>query len=572
MKTTLLIAVLLLGSVIAQNGYTPGGAGSITLPSGLSSGSGSDSGFGGNGGSGAGVVVPSFPKADITKISVIGSTNSQVTTSNIISTINNAKQELSTPVRSIESLFTRFPSKSELDKFADDGDTGAILKTLNVVASDDSVPCGTKISYLLELLGSVKNAIQRKNLLADQLASIIDGAKAEIARLQGEIDRIQKDRDALGIPSLETKVNDLISRLQVLYNQINAVKAQIPPEDARVQGFLKEISTLEKQNDDERNRISNDKLKLAQTINLIKDLESRLQDARDTKAALEASISASDAIIRDNNAKISNIRTTIAEINAKIKSLQDTADRLKRDANLLEVDLERARTNLSVAKVKDNRYSDDIRALKDRIAQEQPKLVDDDLSKLRTIVENLNRIIPNIQSEIDREYYYCYGAGKVQIETTGSTLVYIIKGEAFGQYIDNAYGQRVAAPGLRTGADYRLKVVDPFSAIWTSKFGYPNAVGGATRGGAGAGAGAAGFKSFSCLPTGSTSSGSGVINKISGTGIEIKDAKGNNVSLNIGACSRMESTTSVPQVGQNLVWRGAPSSNGGFDLFGATCY
>lgn len=134
-------------------------------------------------------------------------------------------------------MFTRFPSKSELDKFADDGDTAAILKTLQVVASDDSVPCGTKISYLLELLGSVKAAIQRKNLYADQLASIIDGAKAEIARLQDEIARVQKDRDALGIPDLQNKVNNLVNKLQILYNQINAVKAQIPPEEARVAGY-----------------------------------------------------------------------------------------------------------------------------------------------------------------------------------------------------------------------------------------------------------------------------------------------------------------------------------------------
>lgn len=83
----------------------------------------------------------------------------------------------------------------------------------------------------------MKAAIQRKNLYADQLASIIDGAKAEIARLQDEIARVQKDRDALGIPDLQNKVNNLVNKLQILYNQINAVKAQIPPEEARVAGY-----------------------------------------------------------------------------------------------------------------------------------------------------------------------------------------------------------------------------------------------------------------------------------------------------------------------------------------------
>ncbi len=155
---------------------------------------------------------------------------------------------------------------------------------------------------------------------------------------------------------------------------------------------------MSRQNDDERNRISNDKLKLTTTINLIKDLEAKLQDAKDTKAALEASIANSQNVINDNNTKISNIRTTIADINAKIKSLQDTADRLKRDANTQEVDLERARTDLSVAQVKDNNLANDIKNFKDRINAEQPKLVDDDLKKLRTIIDNLNKSLPTIQS------------------------------------------------------------------------------------------------------------------------------------------------------------------------------
>lgn len=449
-----------------------------------------------------------------------------------------------------------------MDKFANDGDTAGILKTLTALASDDSVPCGTKVSYLLELLGSVKDAIRRKNLAADELTAIIDGAKAEIARLTDEIARIQKERDALGIPDLENKINDYVTRLQTLYNQINAVKAQIPPEEARIAGFQKEISTLTKQNDDERNRISNDKLKLTQTDNLIKDLEARLKDARDQKAALEASIAASEALIKDNNAKIANIRTTIAEIQAKIKNLQDTIDRLRRDANTLEVDLERARTNLSVAQVQDRNFADDIRNLQNRIKDEEPKLVDDDLRKLKGLIDKLNKTIPSIQSEIDREYYYCYGAGKVDTQQVGNVIVYVIKGEAFGHYIDTAYGQAVGAPQLRTGADYRLQLVDPFSQIWTAKYGYPSLAGsnGATGG------------NFSCISGTAPSTGSGVISGVSGNGIQVKDSKGNLVSLNVGGCSRVESTASVPMAGQAVVWKGVPSSNGGYNIFTATCY
>jgi hypothetical protein len=44
---------------------------------------------------------------------------------------------------------------------------------------------------------------------------------------------------------------------------------------------------------------------------LIKELETRLQEAKDLKANLTASIASSQAAINDNNTKISNIRATI---------------------------------------------------------------------------------------------------------------------------------------------------------------------------------------------------------------------------------------------------------------------
>jgi len=542
MKFTLAVAAL-IGSALAQ--YTVGGTGSVTLPgtpTGTTTGTTTTT---------VNIEVPTFPTANVLSLNG-GSTSSTITSSNIANAIGNAQSQISTAVDSMAALFTRHPSSANLEKFANDGDTAAILTTLKGLAADDSVPCGTKVSYLLSLLGTVKGAIQRKTLAADQLTSIINGARAEIARLQDEIARTQKERDALRIPDIEARIADLVSRLQVLYNQINTVKAQVPPEEARIVGFENEISTYNRQNDDERNRISNDKLKLTQTDNLIKDLENRLREARDQKAALEASIAASEALIRDNNAKIANIRNTIADIQAKIKGLNDTIDRLRRDSNTLEVDLERARTDLSVAQVKDRRLADDIRNLQARIADQQPKLVDDDLNNLKVLIGKLNSTIPSIQSEIDREYYYCYGSGKVSTETTGNTIVYVVKGEAFGTYLQSAYGQSVWAPSLRTTGDYRLQVVDPFSPVWTSKFGYPAASG-----------------SGSCLGSGSVI-GQGTIAAISTTGFQVKDASGKLVSLNVAPCSRIESATSVPSVGSNVAWAGVPSNNGGNSIHTVT--
>lgn len=95
------------------------------------------------------VNVPTFPNANLFELGQLGSTSAVQTNQVTTNIINQGRNELSTPVRSIPSLFTRFPSRAELDKFADDGDVGGITKTLQVVAADDSVPCGTKIAYLL---------------------------------------------------------------------------------------------------------------------------------------------------------------------------------------------------------------------------------------------------------------------------------------------------------------------------------------------------------------------------------------------------------------------------------------
>lgn len=103
MKFTVLVAALLFSSAYSQNGYIAGGTGSVNLPTTPAGGDGTGNGDGsgtGNGGSTISVTIPTFPKADILKLSG-GSTNPSVTAQNIANTINGAKKELSTPVRSV---------------------------------------------------------------------------------------------------------------------------------------------------------------------------------------------------------------------------------------------------------------------------------------------------------------------------------------------------------------------------------------------------------------------------------------------------------------------------------------
>lgn len=183
MKFAVLLAAFFIGKT-AQQGYVDGsGLNGLNLPSNMGSSSTTTTT--------TTVQVPTFPAVSATDLAnaaalaglADGAGGAGGVSSTTTTTIINAKNELSTPVRSIPSLFTRFPSSTEVANMADSGDVGALTKTLQIVAADDSVPCATKIAYLLDLLGAVKDAIRRKTLIADQLVSVIDGAKAEVARL-----------------------------------------------------------------------------------------------------------------------------------------------------------------------------------------------------------------------------------------------------------------------------------------------------------------------------------------------------------------------------------------------------
>lgn len=66
-----------------------------------------------------------------------------------------------------------------------------MLKTIQTVATDDSIPCSERIAYLLEVLGRIRCAIEKKLFAAESLEVIIKGALEEIKRLEGEIARLE---------------------------------------------------------------------------------------------------------------------------------------------------------------------------------------------------------------------------------------------------------------------------------------------------------------------------------------------------------------------------------------------
>lgn len=68
---------------------------------------------------------------------------------------------------------------------------------MQTLSTNDAIPCSQIVDYLLELLGRIRAAIEKKQFASNQLNVIIDGALAEIARLEKEIKRLEDENRAL---------------------------------------------------------------------------------------------------------------------------------------------------------------------------------------------------------------------------------------------------------------------------------------------------------------------------------------------------------------------------------------
>ena len=269
-------------------------------------------------------------------------------------------------------------------------------------------------------------------------------------------------------------------------------------------------------------------------------------------------------MIAENDKKIDAARAKIRELEDEIRRLRDKADHLRAKYTELEIKVERLRTDISVAEAKEDKINAEIDRNINRINFEKRKIAQDELDDLNRMIEVLKELVPTTTNEIDRHYYYCYGEGSVQVEKTGGVVVYIIKGERFGDYIHNAYGKSVKVPSVR--GDVHFRRVDVFGPAYTSKYGYPypeKALHGnelAIKG------------SFGCLAPSSCKKGYGTISAIEAEYIYATNSDGRKQKFKVGTCSRIESTTEVPKIGQNFYWSAVPSGADGYNLYTASCW
>ena len=110
-----------------------------------------------------------------------------------------------------------------------------------------------------------------------------------------------------------------------------------------------------------------------------------------------------------------------------------------------------------------------------------------------------------------------------------------------------------------------LRRVDIFSPVWAARYGYPFPS--ASLGGNDLAIGG----SFSCLSPSEAQKGYGKIYDIGADYIGIDTGKGKH-HFSLGSCSRIESVSELPTIGQNVAYIGVPSSAQGYNLYQATCW
>lgn len=133
--------------------------------------------------------------------------------------------------------------------------------------------CRDKVMFLLDFVSLLRSAANRKQAAANQLTTIVGVAKFEISRLTDDIEAVKKEKSDLRITEYQAKITDIINKLKVYYEEIKSTKAPLPAYEKQILELQQNIEDLSKQNDEIRNKMTEDRLKIVQADNLITDLQ-----------------------------------------------------------------------------------------------------------------------------------------------------------------------------------------------------------------------------------------------------------------------------------------------------------
>lgn len=155
----------------------------------------------------------------------------------------------------------------------------------------------------------------------------------------------------------------------------------------------------------------------------------------------------------------------------------------------------------------------------------------------------------------------------MEVNRDQGVVIYYIGSKSFSEYIKESYKVNDSASiiGKSLSSKVGLTPSSILSKSWSAAYGNPYDVSAISQ--------STDFsfqEDFNCLAPSSLQTGNGIIQKIESKRI-IVDVNGTSVSLNLSACSRIESTANLPGVGQKIIWRGNPASSSSYNVYRASC-
>lgn len=283
---------------------------------------------------------------------------------------------------------------------------------------------------------------------------------------------------------------------------------------------------------------------------------------------IEATISKFQTVVTDSETQIKSSQDNIVQLEIDIKTLEGNTDQLKLTYQNLESQVERYRADISRGSKREQQYLNEIAILEERLNIERKKLANEELNKLKEMVAALSKSIPTIQTFVDDNYYKCYRATSLATQQAGSVTVYVITIPNFQSYIETSY--QIQPDWTRVnlvGQEIRLTPINIMDSAWQAAYGLPYDI-----------VSYASSKDFSfpsdfnCLNPSTLISGMGLITSISNRYITIDNLQGGTQMLNLGTCSRLETTGFLPSIGQRVYWRGNPGTKvGEFNVYRASC-
>lgn len=315
-------------------------------------------------------------------------------------------------------------------------------------------------------------------------------------------------------------------------------------------GFNKDIEILKSKADSTRQEIPIQKLQLNEATANVGKLEGQLKDAIAKRTVFEVNIQKLTSSVGKYDEVISQDQDKIDNLESQISSRSDSVQKIKSAYQALEISIERQRAEIATRERTQAEITALLPNLQQRAEIEKKKMNNSEISKIRDLVKNLQVILPNITKQADDVNYKCYQLKQFEVIAQNNTVSYAVPQASYTAYIQSSYQIKPDTPNIKLNPKLSITPTCILDTTWSTAYGNPYAPASYLQ------AKEFTFKEdFNCLSPSSLESNSGVIKSVNKKYIEV-DNGGKIIKLNLGACSRVESTSPVPKAGQKIYFRG----------------